>query len=97
VNVQHDPVVQRCRAEITETDEAIVAAINRRVGLVAALHAHKRGQGYPMVDPGREALLIEHLRRSNGGPISGDGLERVYRLLLEVCTAEAAQMGTPAS
>jgi chorismate mutase len=97
VDVQHDPVVQRHRAEITETDEAIVAAINRRVGLVASLHAHKRAQGYPMVDPGREARLIEHLRRSNGGPISGDGLERVYQLLLEVCTAEAAQMGTPAS
>jgi chorismate mutase len=95
VDLQHDPVVQRHRAEITEADEQIVAAINRRVSLVASLHAHKRTQGYPMIDPGRETLLIEHLRRISAGPISGDGLERVYRLLLEVCTAEVG-MGSPA-
>jgi chorismate mutase len=44
-----------------------------------------------MRDPGRERAMIESLTEANGGPLSAEGLERLYRLLVEVCTEEAAR------
>lgn len=79
------------RARITALDREILDAVNRRIELVASLHAHKRREGYPTLDPAREQALIEALRAQNPGPLSDAGLERLYRLLLELCTLEAAR------
>jgi chorismate mutase len=91
VDPSPDPVVVDHRARITAIDREILDAVNRRIGLVASLHAHKRREGYPTLDPAREQALIEALRAENAGPLSDDGLERLYRLLLELCTLEAAR------
>lgn len=85
-----DPIVADHREQITAIDLAILDAVNRRIQLVSSLHAHKRGQGYPTIDPGREAQLLEELRQRNPGPMSDEALERLERLILELCTAEAA-------
>src|SRR5215472_11922952 len=89
-----DPIVSDHRAQITAIDLAILDAVNRRIELVASLHAHKRAQGYPTVDPGREQALIAHLRELNPGPISGEALDRLERLILELCTSEAARISS---
>ncbi len=86
----HDPVVDRLRAEITQTDAEIVAALNRRVSLVAELHAHKRTEGYEVIDPAREERVLADVAMGNAGPISDAGLREVYGLLLPLCTREAA-------
>jgi len=91
-----DPIVESRRAEITATDLAIVEALNRRVRLVAELHAHKRTAGHPIRDLERERLLLERLDAANQGPLSRDGLHRVYALILELCTAEAARLAADA-
>jgi chorismate mutase len=88
-----DPVVLTARDRIGAVDAEIVDAVNRRVTLVAELHAHKRAQGYPMVDPERERRLIASLADSNPGPLSRERLEQLYGVLLEICTAEAARLG----
>ena len=84
-------MVAEHRARITALDREILDAVNRRIELVASLHAHKRREGYPTLDPAREQALIEALRAHNPGPLSDAGLERLYRLLLELCTLEAAR------
>ena len=45
-----------------------MALINRRIELVAQMHAHKQKNGYNTVDPDRERLLLEHLEQSSEGP-----------------------------
>jgi chorismate mutase len=87
-----DPIVQEHRERVTEADLAILAAVNRRIELVDSLHRHKRSQGYPTLDAGREQRLLAHLQEVNPGPISEEALERLYRLLLELCTSEAARL-----
>ena len=87
-----DTTVSSYRERITAVDREIVDAVNRRIALVAELHAHKRAQGYPMRDPGREQALIASLSTSNAGPISEQRLAELYRLLLEICTGEAARL-----
>jgi chorismate mutase len=86
-----DTVVEGYRERISAVDREILDAVNRRVALVRELHAHKRERGYPMRDPGRERAMIGSLAEANGGPLSAEGLERLYRLLVEVCTEEAAR------
>ena len=79
-----DTIVEGYRERISAVDGEILDALNRRVGLVRELHAHKRARGYPMRDPERERALIGSLAAANGGPLSAQGLERLYRLFLRL-------------
>lgn len=84
-----DPVVRELRERISAADREVLGAVNRRLELVRELHAYKRERGYPLVDPAREDALVEELEQLNGGPLSSDGLRRLYGLLLDVIKREA--------
>ena len=92
MDATQDPVVASYRERISAVDDEILDAVNRRVTLVAELHTHKREQGYPMRDPAREQTLIDKLNTTNTGPLSEQRLADLYRLLLEICTSEAARL-----
>jgi len=92
MDAPQDPVVIAARERISAVDAEILEAVNRRVALVAELHAHKRAQGYPMRDPARERALIDTLSENNPGPISAQRLAELYGLLLDICTSEAARL-----
>lgn len=97
MDVWGDPVVVAHRNQINTADRELLRALNRRAELVAALHAHKRERGYQTIDPDRERRLLEHLREINPGPLPGESVERVYRLVLDVCTQAAAARATGAA
>ncbi len=83
-HIENDDSAAEIRAGITEADLAILELVNKRVELVQQLREHKLAHGYPMVDPGREEWLVDHLRAANGGPLSDEGVralaERVIAL-----------------
>jgi chorismate mutase len=93
MDMSQDPVVRDLRERIAENDRAIVAALNRRIELVAELRAHKIARGYDLVDPSRESWLVEHLAESNTGPLSPDGLRELFLALLELTKREVAGAG----
>ena len=97
MDARQDPVVARYRERISAVDAEILDAVNRRVVLVSELHAHKRAQGYPMLDPSREQQLIDSLAATNSGPLSEQRLTELYRLLLDICTGEAARLAEQVS
>jgi len=76
------------RQEIAENDEAIVAAVNRRLALVTELWELKARRGIGTVDPDRERVLREGLAAANTGPLSGDGLDRLVTELLDLTKRE---------
>jgi chorismate mutase len=76
------------REQIAVNDEAIVAAVNRRIALVTELWELKRELGLDTVDPGRERLLRERLAASSGGPLTPAGLDRLVTTLLELTKSE---------
>jgi len=76
------------RREITSNDEAIVAAVNRRIELVIELWQLKDALGYPTVDPDRERLLRERLAAVSTGPLSPQGLDRFVTDLLDLTKKE---------
>jgi chorismate mutase len=87
-----DPSVQAARERISALDGQLLTLLNERLELVRELHAYKRAQGYPMVDPARETRLLDALVASNQGPLGDDELRRLWASLLELQTREAARL-----
>jgi chorismate mutase len=87
-----DPTVQAARERISAVDRELVSLLNERLGLVRDLHAYKRAQGYPMVDPAREARLLDALVATNPGPLGDAELRELWASLLALLTREAARL-----
>ena len=76
------------RREIGVLDREILAAVNRRLELVAELQRWKDERGLPFVDPEREAQLLDELAAANGGPLSDDGVRALFVELLALIKRE---------
>jgi chorismate mutase len=85
-----DPVVDGLRAQISALDVEIVDLVNRRLGVVSTLWAHKREHEQPLRSPEREEWLLQHLLASNSGPLSEDGVKRLQEFLLDLTRGELA-------
>lgn len=83
-----DPFVRETREQLSELDRSIFDAVNRRLELVKRLKRHKDEHGYAFVDPGREERMIEDAVAANPGPLSADGLRRLYAELLALTKRE---------
>jgi chorismate mutase len=83
-----DPVIAEIREGITGADEEILAAVNRRLELVARLKRHKAERGYSFVDPNREERMVDDAVAANAGPLSAEGLRRLYAEVLALTKRE---------
>jgi chorismate mutase len=83
-----DPLVRQLREQISETDRAIVALVNRRLELVRTVQRRKAELGLPRLDPGREERMLRDLRRANRGPLSAAGIEELHGRLLALTRSE---------
>jgi chorismate mutase len=86
--VTDDPTVERLRGELAKQDNAILAAINARLRLVAELKRHKKETSLPFVDPEQERRLLDRLAAENGGPLSEDGVRRLFTEILALTKRE---------
>jgi chorismate mutase len=92
-----DPTVQRLRDEISQLDRSILDAVNGRLELVAALRRHKQEVGLPFLDPDRERQLLDDLASANSGPLSDEGLRKLFSELLDLTKREVAGDGDAAA
>jgi chorismate mutase len=76
------------RAQISAADRELLAAINKRLALVRALHEHKRAEGIPLRDPAREEQLVVELQAANTGPLSSAGVAELFRHVLDLTRKE---------
>jgi chorismate mutase len=88
---QDDPLIRQLREQISDTDRAIVEAINARLKLVARLKRYKESRGMSFVDPEREEWMLNYLARANRGPLSSDGLKEIFHDLLDLTKREVAR------
>ena len=86
-----DPLIRQLREQISDTDRAIVEALNRRLKLVARLKAYKESRGLSFVDPEREEWMLNYLTRANRGPLTADGLREIFQELLDLTKREVAR------
>jgi len=85
---EQDPLIRQIREQISDTDRAIVEAINTRLKLVARLKGYKESRGMSFVDPEREEWMLQYLARANRGPLSNDGLREIFEALLDLTKRE---------
>jgi prephenate dehydrogenase len=83
-----DPELTNLRDEIAALDRELLAALNRRLGLVRRVAEHKAETGAPAIDAQREAELLAHLVAANRGPLSEQGVRTAFSALLDVLKQE---------
>jgi chorismate mutase len=88
-----DPHVLKVRREISDLDSALVELVNKRLRLVAQLKRYKDEHGIGFVDLAREEWMLQYLQRANRGPLSADGLTRLYHELLALMKDEVLTAG----
>ena len=76
------------RDQITAADRELLAAVNKRIELVRALHEYKRAEGIPLIDPDREQQLVVELQAANQGPLSSEGVAELFRHVLDLTRKE---------
>jgi chorismate mutase/prephenate dehydratase len=80
--------LERLRQEIAGGDREILELVNRRLELVREIRAQKEAQGLPFLDPGQEERLLTRLRELNGGPLSPESVDRLFREILDLVKRE---------
>jgi chorismate mutase len=86
--VSTDPTVERLRAELAREDRAILDAVNARLRLVAELKRYKEEAGLPFVDSDQEQRLLDRLAGENTGPLSDEGVRRLFTEILALTKNE---------
>jgi chorismate mutase / prephenate dehydratase len=83
--------LERLREQIASTDAEILELVNRRLQLVEEIRAYKQAHGISFVDPDQEARLLGRLRELNSGPLSLQGVDRLFRELLKLVKDELSE------
>jgi prephenate dehydrogenase len=82
--------LEALRNEISELDRRLLALLNRRLELVAAVRNYKDSAGERWIDPEREAELLLELVAANPGPLSERGVTSIFSAVLDVLKQEVA-------
>ncbi len=85
---ESDPLIRQLREQISDSDRAVVEAVNRRLKLVARLKRYKEDRGLEFVDLEREEWMLNYLLRANRGPLSADGLRELFGEILDLTKRE---------
>ena len=88
-----DPLIKQLREQISDTDRAIVEAMNARLKLVARLKSYKESRGLSFLDPEREEWMLQYLARANRGPLSDEGLRELFAEVLDLTKREVERGG----
>ena len=84
-----DAQMKQLRHQISDVDRAIVDLVNKRLKLVVRMKRYKDAHGIDFVDLTREEWMLQYLQRANRGPLSAEGLERLFHHLLALMKEEA--------
>ena len=80
---QPSPALREVREHIDELDRELIALLQRRCELSTRAGHAKRATGAPVLDPGREAELLEQRRGwAEQGGLPGDVVQAVFRQVL---------------
>ena len=83
--------LEELRDRIAATDAEILAAVNRRLALVGEIRELKERHGLSFLDPHQEERLLARLRELNGGPLSAEGVERLFGEILALVKDELSE------
>ena len=71
-----------CREKIDALDRQLLQLINERQRITLDVVRAKREAGLPVLDSGREDALLKKLWAINPGPLSEDGIRRIWLAII---------------
>lgn len=71
-----------CRVKIDAIDRELLRLICERQRITLDVVRAKREQGLPVLDSGREDALLQRLTEINPGPLSEEGIRRIWLAIM---------------
>jgi len=71
------------RDRIDEIDRQLIELLNRRTSIVEEIGRIKHDAGLPVYEPRREDQVFENVTRHNTGPLTHDGVRRVFERIID--------------
>jgi len=75
------------RQNVDVIDRQIVRLLNERARQAIMVGEEKRAGNAPIQDAAREEAVVERAVQANGGVLSAEAVTRIYRAIIEECTA----------
>ena len=72
-----------CRDRIDDLDRRILELLNARTRIVEQIGRVKHGLGMPIYEPRREDEVFENVTTNNTGPLTPDGVKRVFERIID--------------
>ena len=73
----------RCRDRIDEIDRRLVELLNERTSIVEEIGRVKREAKLAIYEPKRESQVFDNITSHNGGPLTGDGVKRIFERIID--------------
>lgn len=71
-----------CREKIDALDRELLRLLNERQRITLDVVRAKRESGLPVLDQGREEALLAKLAAINPGPVSPEGIRRIWLAIM---------------
>ncbi len=75
--------IEELRRQIDEIDAQLVRLLNARAACALAVGQEKRKAGLDVYQPNREADVLSHVQRLNGGPLDDAAVKRLFERVID--------------
>ena len=75
--------LERLRGAIDELDRVIVKLLNQRAKYAIEIGIAKKAVALPVYSPEREREVLRNVEGENRGPLSADGIRRLYERIID--------------
>jgi len=72
-----------CRDRIDDLDRRLVDLLNQRTAIVEDIGRIKKEAALAIYEPNRETKVFENILSHNQGPLSQDGLKRIFERIID--------------
>lgn len=76
-------ILRECRDRIDDLDRHILELLNERTKIVEMIGRVKHDLGLPIYEPRREDEVFANVTGSNTGPLTSDGVKRVFERIID--------------
>lgn len=74
--------LEQCREKIDAIDREVLRLLNERQRVTLEVVRNKRDAGLPVLDNVREEALLAKLSTINSGPLSTEGIRRIWTSIM---------------
>ena len=71
------------RNKIDALDDQILELLNERARYALSVGKIKQAEDLPLHVPDRETLILNRIRELNGGPLSHEAAQRIFRQIID--------------